>query len=191
MIFKVSKKFQKITVYFLLLIIVSELLVVLNLMGVKTISYNIILDYIFFNNFLNYLYLITLFCTIIFLVFNSYRKKEIKKRPYDFKFYLKDSIGNPIVDQSFVIYPKNKRQAVQRQGHFYIPTSQINGRVSIRELTGGTYYIALRESPRTVIGCFGVFKLKQKQMVWIQTTSPYAKVTVKNRRNWMTLFKSP
>lgn len=124
---------------------------------------------------------------ILYLFYRVIRSYLISQNRYSFTFYVRNEEKTAIEGQEFIIYRKGSNQILKRNDEFLVPTSQINGRVVIKDLPGGLYTLAVRENPRSVLGQFGVKKIKDKRMMWLKTENNLADVKNKNRRVWLTL----
>ncbi len=126
---------------------------------------------------------------VIILIYRVIKNYLISQNRYQFTFYVCTNDDSPLINQEFVIYRKSSNQLLKREGNYLIPVSQKNGRVTIKDLPGGIYRLALRENPRRSLGTFGVKKIKETKMRWLKTTSHSVNIKIKSRRIWLILPK--
>lgn len=122
----------------------------------------------------------------LYVSYRMIRGYLIKNKRYDFVFYLINEEQKEIAEMEFLVYPETGNKALIDQENFLKPVSSQTGKVIIPNLSGGIYRLALRDSPRKMLGEFGVKNLSQKKMNWYKTTSDSIEVE-KKRRLWFTL----
>lgn len=125
-------------------------------------------------------------------IFVSYRlivQYLLSKKYYEVTFYVSQTKKLPIVAEEFIIYRKNSKKPLKRNGQIVVLISQNDGKIGIEKLPGGQYDLALRKNPKKILGTFGVTSLKEKKMKWLKTKNKSISVIQKNHRIRIVLTK--